>query len=205
MIPTSVYAVSPRWGLAFVWHLVRATSTPPAPTSKPVGSPPCDTPRLMGPHIPPPSRRWRTGSKPCHPLSSRPPHLYQFTSPPPSYLPPPPPDPETIATTPTYSTALPFPTPLLQFVLLSLAPPESPLKPLSHFSLRPPHSPSCILPRPVGFKPRRGRPASHLFLRHPRPAWQGVSACGRTGAHQISSWLPSSASSFLSSASPEMK
>jgi hypothetical protein len=46
-------------------------------------------------------------------------------------------------------------------------PPYSPLKPLSRFSLRPPHSPSCILvlPRHVRSKPRRGRPASHLFLR----------------------------------------
>jgi hypothetical protein len=72
MTPTSVYAVSPRWDPAFVWHLVRATSTPPAPISKPVGSPPCDTlPRLVGSLIPPLSRKWRSGSGP-NPGSRRP-------------------------------------------------------------------------------------------------------------------------------------
>jgi hypothetical protein len=80
MIPISVYAVSPRLGPAFVWHLVRATSTPPVPISKPVGSPPCDTPPLVGPPIPPLSRRWRSGSKPWLPPTSHQPHLYQTTA-----------------------------------------------------------------------------------------------------------------------------
>jgi hypothetical protein len=84
MTPTSVYAVSPRWDPAFVWPLVRATSTPPAPTSKPVGSPPCATPRVVGPLIPPLSRKWRSGSKPWLSQTSHQPHLYQTTAPPPS-------------------------------------------------------------------------------------------------------------------------
>jgi hypothetical protein len=88
MTPTSVYAVSPRWDPAFVWHLVRATSTPPAPIYKPVGSPPCDTPRLVGPLIPLLSRKWRSGSKPWLP-----PTPHQTT--PVSTPSPPPPSPTT--------------------------------------------------------------------------------------------------------------
>ena len=96
MTPTSVYAVSPRWDPAFVWHLVRATSTPPAPISKPVGSPPCDTPRLVGPLIPPPSRKWRSRSKPWLPPTPHHPHLYQPQAPPPHHPPPTQPDPRPV-------------------------------------------------------------------------------------------------------------
>ena len=82
MTPTSVYAKSSGWDPSIVWLLVRATSTLPAPTSKPVGFPPCDIPRLVGPPIPPLSRKWRSGSKPWPPLTPHQPHpLYQPPSP----------------------------------------------------------------------------------------------------------------------------
>ncbi len=61
---TSVYAMSSRLGLPIVWRLARATSTQPAPNSKPAGFPPCDTLRWVGPRTPPPSLKWRSGSKP---------------------------------------------------------------------------------------------------------------------------------------------
>ncbi len=40
--------MSLRWGHLIVWHLVRATSTQPAPNSKPAGSPPCDIYTSLG-------------------------------------------------------------------------------------------------------------------------------------------------------------
>ena len=76
MTRTSVYAVSSKSGLPIVWRLARATSTQPAPTSKPAGFPPCDTHRSVGPHTPPPSPRWRSGSKPWRHLTFPYPHLY---------------------------------------------------------------------------------------------------------------------------------
>ncbi len=97
MTPTSVYVVSPRWDPAFVWHLVRATSTPPAPISKPVGS---QSPRLVGPLIPPLSRKWRSGSKSWLPPTPRHPHLYQPQAPLHPHPPPTQPDPRPVALRP---------------------------------------------------------------------------------------------------------
>jgi hypothetical protein len=51
-------------GSPHFWRRARATSTQPAPTSKPDGFPPCDTPRWVGPSTPPLSLKWRSGSKP---------------------------------------------------------------------------------------------------------------------------------------------
>ncbi len=65
--------MSSRSGLLVVWRLARATSTQPAPTSKPAGFPPCDTLRWVGPRTPPPSLKWRSGSKPWPHLTL--PHL----------------------------------------------------------------------------------------------------------------------------------
>ena len=100
MTPTSVYAKSSGWDPAFVWPLVRATSTPPAPNSKPVGFPPCATPRLVGPPIPPLSRRWRSGSKPWLPPTPHQPHLYHTTAYPHPHLPFPHPDPDPVTSHP---------------------------------------------------------------------------------------------------------
>ena len=102
MTPTSVYATSSGWDLAFVWPLVRETSTLLAPNSKPmpVGSPPCATPRLVRPLIPPLSRRWRSGSKPWLPPTHHQPHLYQTTAYLHLHLPLPHPDPDPVTSHP---------------------------------------------------------------------------------------------------------
>ena len=109
MTPTSVYAKSSGWDPAFVWPLVRATSTLPAPNSKPGGFPPCVTPRSVGPPIPPLSRKWRSGSKPWLPLTPHQPHLYQTNTPLPLPLPLPHPDPAPVTSHPHLLYHLPSP------------------------------------------------------------------------------------------------
>ena len=64
--------MSSRSGLPIVWRLARATSTQPAPTSKPAEFPPCDTLRREAPSTPPPSQKWRSGCK--HWFRLTPPH-----------------------------------------------------------------------------------------------------------------------------------
>jgi hypothetical protein len=152
MTPTSVYAVSPRWDPAFVWPLVRATSTQPAPTSKPVGSPPCATPRLVGPLIPPLSRKWRSGSKPWLLPTSPQPHLYQTTAPlhPHPPLTQPDPHPVTSHPHPLYQPPLTHITYSPHRIIPTPTPPLSPLAPSRRFRLRPHHPPILLykaLPR----------------------------------------------------------
>ena len=160
---------SPSFGAC----LVRATSTQPAPNSKPAGSPPCDTLRWVGPRTPPPSPKWRSGSKPWHHLtlpylihhpphsrcryhnaandSAHPhPHLYylpHFLHHPHHFL------------------------PLHHNVAAALA-----FKPSSLPCQLPP-PPPCVLPCSRRLKPRRGREVALLLLRYSRAAWQGVDAC----------------------------
>ena len=142
MTPTSVYARSSGWDPSIVWLLVRATSTLPAPTSKPVGFPPCAIPRLVGPPIPPLSRKWRSGSKPWPPLTSHQPHLYQTPAYLHLHLPVPHPDPDPVISHPhrlyhPLSPHLqpplyhPYPNPAvaLACVLSPLPPPPSSLVP----------------------------------------------------------------------------
>jgi hypothetical protein len=174
MTRTPVYAVSSRSGLPIAWRLARATSTQSAPNSKPVGSPPCDIHRWVEPRTPPPSLKWRSGSKPWLHLTL--PYLIHNPTLPAAFTTTPP----TTPPIPTH-TCITFPTlyttPTTSYACTTTSPQPPPSSPLSSASAPTSTSP-CVPPCPRRLKPRRGSEAALLILHYSRAAWQGVDACG---------------------------